>query len=73
MVASCLYPIREGIKVATDTDRIKNGRRCVFQKWVDAHPGSERLKTYGVTPSRFKSSDYEDFVYSLRPLRPGLR
>jgi polyferredoxin len=40
-------------------------------KLVDEHPGSERLlalaKTYGVTPSRFKSSDYEDFciLYGL--------
>ena len=50
--------------MATDTDHIKNGRRCVFQKLVDTHPGSERLKTYGVTPSRFKSSDYEDFCFS---------
>ena len=49
-VASCLYHIREGIKVATDTERIKNGRRWVLQKLVDEHPGSERLlalaKTY---------------------------
>jgi len=65
VVASCLYPIKAGIKVATDSDRIKNVRRWVLQMLVDEHPGSERLqglaKTYGVTPSRFKSSNYEDF------------
>jgi NADH dehydrogenase/NADH:ubiquinone oxidoreductase subunit G len=65
VVASCLYPIKAGLKVSTDSDRIKNVRRWVIQMLVDDHPGSEKLqalaKTYGVTTSRFKSSNYEDY------------
>ncbi len=33
VVGSCLYPIREGIKVATDTDPIKNRRRGSSKSW----------------------------------------
>jgi bidirectional [NiFe] hydrogenase diaphorase subunit len=65
VVASCLYPIAPGLKVTTDSDRIKNVRRWVLQMLLDDHPGSERLqalaRTYGVSPSRFKSSNYEDY------------
>jgi bidirectional [NiFe] hydrogenase diaphorase subunit len=65
VVASCLYPITPGLKVTTDSDRIKNVRRWVLQMLLDDHPGSERLqtlaKTYGLSPSRFKSSNYEDY------------
>ncbi len=64
MVASCLYPIRAGLKVWTESDRIQNVRRWILQMLVDEHPGSERLQvlaqTYGVKASRFKSSRYED-------------
>jgi hypothetical protein len=49
------------VKAATDTKHIENELQWVLQKLVDAHLGSERLKTYGVTPSRFKSSNSEDF------------
>jgi bidirectional [NiFe] hydrogenase diaphorase subunit len=65
VVASCLYPIKAGLKVKTDSDRIKNVRRWVIQMLLDDHPGSEKLqalaKTYGVTSSRFKSSNFEDY------------
>lgn len=65
VVASCLYPIAPSLKVTTDSDRIKNVRRWVLQMLLDDHPGSERLqalaRTYGVSPSRFKSSNYEDY------------
>jgi bidirectional [NiFe] hydrogenase diaphorase subunit len=65
VVASCLYPISAGLRVTTDSDRIKNVRRWVLQMLLDDHPGSERLqalaRTYGVSPSRFNSSNYEDY------------
>ncbi|MHB9075291.1 MAG: 2Fe-2S iron-sulfur cluster-binding protein [Desulfobaccales bacterium] len=65
VVASCLYPIKAGLKVKTDSERIKNVRRWILQMLVDEHPGSEKLqalaRTYGVTPSRFKSGNYEDY------------
>jgi bidirectional [NiFe] hydrogenase diaphorase subunit len=59
VVISCMYPIREGIKVLTNTERVSNVRRWIMQLLVDENPGSEKLrnlaKAYGVTPSRFKA------------------
>jgi bidirectional [NiFe] hydrogenase diaphorase subunit len=65
VVASCLYPIREGIKVDTESDRVKNVRRWVLQLLVDEYPGSDRLKAlaqeYGVRASRFRSNNFDDY------------
>lgn len=65
VVASCLYPIKAGIRVHTDSDRIKNVRRWILQMLVDEHPGSEKLrelaKAYGVKRSRFRSNRLDDF------------
>jgi bidirectional [NiFe] hydrogenase diaphorase subunit len=64
VVASCLYPIQAGLKVATDSERVKNVRRWVLQMLIDEYPGSARLRAlaeaHGVKPSRFKSSNLED-------------
>jgi bidirectional [NiFe] hydrogenase diaphorase subunit len=64
MVASCIYPISEGLKVYTNNDRVKNVQRWIFQLLADKHPGSEKIKelakAYGVKESRFKSNDMED-------------
>jgi NADH dehydrogenase/NADH:ubiquinone oxidoreductase subunit G len=58
VVISCMYPIREGIKVLTDTPRVNNVRRWIVQLLLDESPASpeikELAKTFGVTPSRFK-------------------
>lgn len=59
VVVSCIYPIREGIKVLTSSDRVNNVRRWIVQLLLDEGPGSVQLqqlaKTYGVKPSRFKA------------------
>ncbi len=64
MVASCLYPIREGVKVLTNSERVRNVRRWILQMLVDEYPGSERIRqlarSYGVRESRFRSDDVED-------------
>ncbi len=64
MVASCLYPIREGIEVHTESEPVENVRRWILQMLMDEHPGSERIKelaiTYGVKESRFRSDNLED-------------
>lgn len=65
VVASCLYPIRAGIKVDTDSDRVANVRRWIIQMLVDEHPGSQKLKelarVYGIKESRFKSPQLDNF------------
>lgn len=59
VVVSCIYPIRKGIKVLTDSERVNNVRRWIVQLLLDEAPGSAQLqklaKTYGVRPSRFKA------------------
>ena len=59
VVISCMYPIKNGITVRTDTDRVNNVRRWIVQLLLDERPGSDKLqklaKAYGVTPSRFKA------------------
>ncbi|MEM5787564.1 MAG: 2Fe-2S iron-sulfur cluster-binding protein, partial [Syntrophobacteraceae bacterium] len=45
IVASCLYPIRAGIKVDTESDRVRNVRRWILQLLVDEHPGSDAIRT----------------------------
>jgi bidirectional [NiFe] hydrogenase diaphorase subunit len=64
IVASCLYPIRRGIEVDTESERVRNVRRWILQLLVDEHPGSDRLRAlaqgYGIKQSRFRSDDLEN-------------
>ena len=68
VVISCMYPIRGGIKVQTDTPRVANVRRWIVQLQLDESPGSPKIqelaKTFGVTPSRFKKEGV-DFACHL--------
>lgn len=68
VVISCMYPIREGIKVQTDTPRVNNVRRWIVQLLVDESPASPQIqelaRKFGVTPSRFKKSGV-DFACHL--------
>jgi NADH dehydrogenase/NADH:ubiquinone oxidoreductase subunit G len=58
VVISCMYPIRQDIKVQTDSPRVVNVRRWIIQLLLDESPGSPKIQelamAYGVTPSRFK-------------------
>lgn len=58
VVISCMYPIREGIKVLTATDRVMNVRRWILEMLLAECPASERVKeiaeAHGVTSTRFK-------------------
>ncbi len=60
VVISCMYPIRSGIKVQTDSTRVANVRRWIVQLLLDESPGAPQIqelaKTFGVTPSRFKKA-----------------
>jgi bidirectional [NiFe] hydrogenase diaphorase subunit len=60
VVISCMYPIKDGIKVMTDTPRVQNVRRWIVQLLLDESPASPKIQelaqTFGVTPSRFKKA-----------------
>ncbi|MBI5604834.1 MAG: (2Fe-2S)-binding protein [Deltaproteobacteria bacterium] len=57
VVISCMYPVKEGITVLTDSDRVKNVRRWVLEMLLAECPASKEIKAlaaeYGVTTSRF--------------------
>jgi len=54
VVISCKYPIKNGITVRTDTDRVNNARRWLVLGLLDELPGSDKLqelaRAYGITP-----------------------
>jgi len=63
VVISCMYPIRAGIKVQTETPRVANVRRWIVQLLLDESPAAPQIqelaKAFGVTPSRFKKEGIE--------------
>jgi bidirectional [NiFe] hydrogenase diaphorase subunit len=68
VVISCMYLIRPGIKVQTDSPRVANVRRWIVQLLVDESPEAPKIKelakTFGVIPSRFKKEGV-DFACHL--------
>ncbi len=57
LVASCLYPVKDGLTVKTDSPRISNVRRTVIELLLARCPDSEVIQALaarlGVTASRF--------------------
>ncbi|MDR0311667.1 MAG: (2Fe-2S)-binding protein, partial [Acidobacteriota bacterium] len=52
-VASCVFPVKEGLKVRTDTEKVKKIRRMIIELlWPSWQAYSDE---YGVTSSRFKT------------------
>jgi len=53
MVASCLYPVEEGLNVQTESDEITRVRRMIIELlWPSSQQYARR---YGVTKSRFST------------------
>ena len=71
LVASCIYPVAEGINVYTETKRVQNVRRWIFEMLLAQCPGSMEIKKlaekYGVTSTRFsiENPDEECMVCGL--------
>lgn len=63
LVTSCLYPVEEGLKVTTNSERVERVRKTVMELLLARCPQSVAVKEMagrlGVTESRFKS-DEED-------------
>lgn len=58
VVISCMYPVKEGITILTDSDKIKNVRRWVLEMLLAECPASKELQKlaaqYGVKSTRFE-------------------
>ena len=61
LVASCLYPVEEGLTVKTDTERVGNVRRMVIELLLARCPDSDVIRDMarrlGVDESHFKAED----------------
>ncbi|RJQ73265.1 MAG: 4Fe-4S dicluster domain-containing protein [Desulfobacteraceae bacterium] len=61
LVASCIYPVAEGLQIYTQTGRVRNVRRWVFEMLLAACPASPEIAgmaaRYGVERTRFKIHD----------------
>lgn len=64
--ASCLYPVREGLVVRTDTERVSKGRRMMVELLLARCPDSERIKELaeelGVKETRIRREKKEDCI-----------
>jgi bidirectional [NiFe] hydrogenase diaphorase subunit len=64
LVASCIYPVADGISVYTETAKVQNVRRWIFEMLLATCPASVKIKQmakkYGVESSRFPVSNPEE-------------
>ncbi len=64
VVISCMYPVKEGMTVLTDSDRVKNVRRWILEMLLAECPASKQIRDlaaeYGVTTSRFSIKNPEE-------------
>ncbi|MBI4778264.1 formate dehydrogenase subunit alpha [Candidatus Desantisbacteria bacterium] len=80
LVASCSYPVEEGMKVFTDTERVLSARRLVLELLLSDHPkdclvceknGVCKLQRYayemGIENSRFSGRQHHCPVDSSNP------
>ncbi len=80
LVASCSYPVSEGMKVKTDTERVLNARRLVIDLLLSNHPadcltceknGVCKLQKYayelGVTSTSFEGAKTQHLIDTSNP------
>ncbi len=64
LVASCIYPVAEGINIYTDTDRVRNVRRWIFEMLLAQCPASADIralaKKHGVESTRFSINNPDE-------------
>ncbi|MFZ5572244.1 MAG: 2Fe-2S iron-sulfur cluster-binding protein, partial [Thermodesulfobacteriota bacterium] len=44
LVAACIYPVADGINIYTETERVSNVRRWIFEMLLAACPASAEIK-----------------------------
>ncbi len=64
LVASCIYPVAEGINIYTETERIQNVRKWLFEMLLAKCPASTEIKEmaskYGVDSTRFPAENPDE-------------
>jgi len=68
-VAACLYPVKEGIVVKTDTDRVRKLRKGIIELLLARCPNTrivqELAEEYGVEKPRFAMGDNDCILCGL--------
>ena len=61
LVASCIYPVKEGINIYTETSKVHNVRRWILEMLLASCPASEEIRKlaakHGVLSTRFPIHD----------------
>ncbi len=69
MTTSCTYPVLEGIKVFTQTEKVLRARRMIIELILAMCPGDKRIqdmaKEMGVDGVRFKKEDKDCILCGL--------
>ncbi len=64
MVASCIYPVADGLDVYTDSERVQNSRRWIFEMLLAACPASVEIQQlaakYSIESTRFSTHDPDE-------------
>ncbi|MDD2390355.1 MAG: 2Fe-2S iron-sulfur cluster-binding protein [Desulfobacterales bacterium] len=65
LVSSCTYPVEEGLKVRTGSQRVVNARKMIIELLLASCPQSKTIQdlasAYGVRQQRFRQ-EYEDCI-----------
>jgi bidirectional [NiFe] hydrogenase diaphorase subunit len=68
-VASCLYPVKEGLIVKTNTDRVRKLRKGIIELLLARCPGAKVVQDlaeeYGVEKPRFALGDHDCILCGL--------
>ena len=68
-VAACLYPVKEGIIVKTDTERVRNLRKGIIELLLARCPNTKVIQDlaeeYGVETPRFALGDHDCILCGL--------
>jgi NADH dehydrogenase/NADH:ubiquinone oxidoreductase subunit G len=68
-VASCLYPVKDGIVVKTNTERVRNLRKGIIELLLARCPNTkiiqELAEEYGVEKPRFALGDHDCILCGL--------
>jgi heterodisulfide reductase subunit A len=66
LVASCHYPVREGLVIETDTENVRKTRKIMLELLLARSPDSDTLKemaaVYGITESRIQKEEKDDCI-----------
>ncbi len=69
IVASCLYPVQEGLEVRTDTERIRHHRKVLLELMLARCPGvpavRELARRHGVGRARFRKGEDDCIMCGL--------